>query len=372
MPEKSTELKTGLKFDKNELTRALCGEQYYFWKSIFDNILNQTRRDTITPEDFQVFIDSETEKGHTNDVLLGKYQYELETNPNGDIAKAFRQYWEFMKCIFNSTYYNQELVNYKLILNKVDTFSPDVQLIILKRLRDILVNKGHPELMEIINTKIANNPHATIDDKINSAYGLLHKNHDIVRDVIEELKQELDKELKSDFPNQDKVKQICNSARYLMQRLQESFRDNDPHTNNIHNSLSQDYIKTVLSEFDINNVLTSDAEYIAKINQSLEERAVNAERHAKESDKLASQYEERNAEYNKLKMEHNETTRHLDAERAKNERLTGELDLLNKQIEKQNSFIKAVKMKIATLKTGLLAGNGVKDLQNFVNNEQSR
>ena len=76
---------------------------------------------------------------------------------------------------------------------------------------------------------------------------------------------------------------------------------------------------------------------------------MKAERQAQESGKQAIRFEETNAKLNRLQMEHNETLRQLEAERVKNQRLTGELNLLNQQIEKQNSFIKSIRIKIGTL-----------------------
>lgn len=359
-------------FDQNEFTSALLNAGLRGWADTFKRWFegeNQQKYNETT-SDLQARIQDVTQRGNVNDGILAKYEYQLKTNPNGEFADEFSKYWNFAKYIFMP--YNAGYTSsYQLILNKIGIFSEDVQLAILKNMLNKLRNQDQPALWENINTKIANNKKASTEDKVDAAHNLLHKNHDVVRDVIELLKQDLDKELKSDFPNSETINNICTKAENIMLALQNSFINNDPYVHKIQNALSKDYIKTVRKEFDINKVLAGNTEYVPQINKSLEERAVNAEKQAHEATKQAQKYEETNIRLNRLQMEYNDIVRQLESEKSKNEHLTGELNLLNKQVEKQNSFIKSVRMKIGQLKTGLLAGNGVKDLQQFINNDHT-
>ena len=376
---------TELHFNRNDFVINMLDSKRTNWFARdFAKLSDFRNRDNYkgpkNQEDLDEIVKEYTKDGKLGDVSIVKLLYKCYTDPNNPTVQEFQKFWNFIEPIFfEASYIMNNFGNlnpqYLLILNKLDTFDEKAQFEILKRMIGcgIADQKGKNEnIGEIIYNKIANNKQATTDYKVMATNALLHKNHDIVRDTIELLKRELDAELKSDSPNHNHIEHISNDANWIMSNLQNSFASNAPYTNNIKNSLSKDYIKTIRDEFDLGKVLAVGTEYIQQIKESLEERAINAERQAHESDKRAQKYEETNIKLNRLQMEYNDIVRQLESEKSKNERLTGELNLLNQQIEKQNSFIKSVQMKIATLKTGLLAGNSVKDLQNFVHKELDR
>ena len=194
---------------------------------------------------------------------------------------------------------------------------------------------------------------------------LSYKNHDVVRDVIEDLRKELEAELQQKIPDVTKIKHIGDYAAWLMSRAEDHLDENPK---NIQNPLDPEYIKMIREEFDIENIKNADEKYVAQNRITLEERAISAEKRAAEAEKLATKYTETNVRLNKLEMEYNNVCRFLKAEKEKNEHLTNQLNVLNRQIEQQDSFIKTIKMKIASMKTGMFNGGAVKDLQQFILN----
>ena len=107
----------------------------------------------------------------------------------------------------------------------------------------------------------------------------------------------------------------------------------------------------------------------------MEERAINAEKQVRDMQKFAEyeqKYKNINAEYNRLRIDHNDINRQLDAEKAKNYRLTAQLNNLNSTIDKLHNVINTIKMKLAAQNTKLFGKRLVKDLQQSIRDTESR
>ena len=225
---------------------------------------------------------------------------------------------------------------------------------------------------ESIYTLIANNKSATLDDKYYAIQKLLHKNHDVVRDFVEDSKKALHDELNAEFPSPKKISSICGKVEDLMQRLLDSFAQNQPYLNHISNSISKEYVNAVQNEFDADKALLGGNEYVAKQDKYWEELAMKSLKRAKEAEPFVERYNKVNAELSHLKMENNDISRQLDTEKQKTERLTWQLNDLNKVVERKDSIIKTIKMKLATMQNKLLTKGVAKELQQVIFQEESR
>ena len=104
----------------------------------------------------------------------------------------------------------------------------------------------------------------------------------------------------------------------------------------------------------------------------MEERAVNAERKAAKNENAQRKYEEINNNFNRLQHEYKGIVQQLETEKAKTELLTKELNNLQNENKKLKSLINFIKMKIGSLKVGLLGANKGKitELLEHLNDQQ--
>jgi len=364
-----------LQFDKNQFTQDFLGAKNYYMSTryeIFDGLLDT--RTGINKKEYNGPRNDEELAKYVNhvaqnnaDINLAKYQYECYKKPDGEFAQKLRQYWNFAKYIF-ADYSDSYVNNYQLIINKIGTFDEKTQLKILQTLLNkFTYNSNWPTKLNpvIIQTeiKIIDNKFASIDDKVRATEHLLTTNHDVVRDVIEDLKKELDKELHADLPNPEKIKKICNMAGSITNSVRNLLYKHDE-LKNIVNPVNMEYIKAVENEFDMDKILAGGTEYVAKTKETLEERVNAAEKQLKHQDE-----EIRNLEQD---IQHLDTSMYeeksrLQAEKEKNAKLVKTMDEMQRQLDRQDSFMKNLKMKMASLKMGMF-GNG-KEFQAWLNDK---
>jgi len=364
-----------LQFDKNQFTQDILGAKSYYMSTryrIFDGLLD-TRTDTKKREEYAgAKNDEDLAKYISNvaqndaDINLEKYRYECYKNPDGEFAQKLRQYWNFAKYIFDD--YNEGYTNnYLVIINGIGTFDEKTQLAVFRELFEkIKFGPDKAKMDQIITqigTKIINNKFANMEDRVRATEYLLKTNHDVVRDTIEYLKTELDKELHADLPNSEKVQSICNNAKYILTGVRNLWQ-RSTEAKNIVNPIDAEYITTVEKEFDLNKILTSGTEYVAKTKETLEERMNMAEKQLKVKDEEINK-KEQNIQY--LNASINDAKSKLQNEKDKNAKLVEMMNEMQQQMDQQYEFVKALKMKMASLKMGMF-GNG-KEFQAWLNDK---
>ena len=366
-------------FDKNKFTMNMLKFRYSML-DVFEHLLEgKAVTSTWFPKTEKEFKDSLTTYENARDtagVDIMKSQYECYTNPNGTFARELRKYWAFARYMFMN-YDEQNLNYYQLIVNKIDVFDEQTQLAVLERLYNLLnYNSRNPEktspLLAQIETKVATNKYATISDKYTAAFYMADKNHDIVRDVIEDLKQELHKELKADFPNPENLKKICSYVLSIIDNVFKAIASS--RANKIINPVDMTYVNAIKDEFDLKKVLAGGPEYVAKTQETLEERISVAEQQLKSKDE---EIHKKDGEIYRLEQDIQsldtsmyEEKSKLQAEKEKSEDLTRTVQELQKQLEQRDAFIKALRMKMASLKMGVF-GNG-KEFQAWLASELAK
>lgn len=372
-----------LKFDKNEFVLGLLksGRTPFYAKEFAklfygEGLVSREYREYMGPESFEE-IDSASNKNEF-EKNIAKYLLECHNNPNSEFANETRKIWDFIKPVtYKDEYFEKrfEPTNFMIILNKMGIFNEETQSAILQQMQYKVPRNKYPEIKNMIATKMLQNSTTTNKDKYFAASELATTNHDVVRDFVEDAKQDLNTELNADMPNYDHIKDIVSNVKSIINIAHNSVLDSGYNNKEIKNPINAEYVKIVLDEFDLDKILSGGAEYVAKYQSTLEsrvasaeERAKNAESRANTAEKQAARDNENYVAANRQLNEHAFDIRNLE---DKNAKLTRELDILQNQFDKQSNFIKTIKMKIGALKTGILGNSGVKDLQDYIKNNQN-
>ena len=361
---------------KNEFTIAMLDKRVSNANE-FEKFLNPDNRNPYKydgpkgDKECAAVISSLKEKGDINDAILLRVKYEYHKDTNAPFATKLREYWGLMRYIF-ANYDVAHIATYKLILGKIGMFNEEAQLAILKRLYDMMKDHADKKVLDVIFTKIANNEFATLEDKYTATRGLLHFNHDVVRDFVESAKKELSAVLNAEFTSPEKLKLICKYIDDVLCDLQASFNRNVPNNSKIVNPLNEDYINVVRSIFDEDKALLGGNEYVAKQNKYWEDEATKATTRAKEAEEFIEKYEQANSNLRVLNKEMMEYKDLLEIETSKNKSLIMQLNELNEKVKKQNSVIDVVKMKLASMQNKLLTKGFAKDLQQLISKEENR
>jgi len=288
---------------------------------------------------------------------ITKSLYEMYKNPDGQTAQDTKACWQFVGPIFTTNPTEQDFL---IVLKKIDVFNQEVQAQILRHIfkklysyhQSISQEKSRAIRKEAA-VKLATMPNATLEDMCNAA--AMTSDMNIIRDTIEMAKRELDKEMKKDFPDKEKISKICSYARLAVVQI---------------GTGNKQYVEMVTSEFDSNKVLESGAKYVPQLQKSLEERAVDAEY---EQFKINTELEKQKKETDKANQEtaraQQETTfvqQELENEKQKNAKLTKQLNEMQKALQERDALIKSIKMKIASQKVGLIGGGPLKEIQEYV------
>ena len=312
-----------------------------------------------------------------NEYEIARYLLICYSLPNSEFARETRKIWDFIKPVtYADEYFEKrfEPANFMIILNKLGTFNEATQLAILQQMEYKVPRNKYPEITNMIATKMLQNPTATKKDRYFAASELAITNHDVVRDFIEDAKQDLNAELNADIPNYEHIKDITSNVKSIISIANNSILDSKYNNREIKNPINAEYAKIVLEEFDLDKILSGGTEYIAKYQSTLEnraasaeERARNAESRANTAEKQAAHDHENYVTANRQLNEHASDIRNLE---DKNAKLTQELNVLQNQFNKQSDFIKTIKLKIGALKTGILGNSGVKDLQEYIKQQR--
>jgi hypothetical protein len=315
------------------------------------------------------------QKSTGDQVIVGLYTLLLKflTEPGYALSSGFIQYWNFMQPLFESKLTSESL---HIILSKLSVFDEETQLKLMKYVEgsDLLSNQEKLSLQ----LKIYQNKEATLLDKVNATFKT--RDHDLLFDVVELLKESIKQELAKEFPNPNTIKELCGWANELLTRfardLPYEFKNTyvyqNPQTEQ-EKSLKelQDYLDMVTAEFDINNILKFGSEHFVRTTKTLEERLATAERTAKEAEQranaLTTTNEQLQTTINSKEAEIKRKETELSEEKTKTQRLSQQANLLQTELDSKSNFLKILKMKLATLKMGMF-GNG-KEFQTWLANE---
>ena len=302
-------------------------------------------------EDFEH--ESELEKSRFQ---IRRSMYEMYKDPNGSVATDLKAIWGFVGPVFNleSAPYEQDLL---LVLKKTDVFDEEIQIGLLRHMLNVSLRNSNLRrniseekinaLRKNVAVKMAASAKATLEDMTEAS----RTTHDIniIRDTVEKAKRELDAEMKKDFPDKQKISQISISAQSAARSL-----PSDEHR----------YTEAIVAEFDEGKILAAGATYVPQLQKSLEERAIESEY---AQFKTQTELDQKQQEVERAKKATANADQDLENEKRKNAQLTQQLNELQRKNREQESLIKSIKMKIASLKVNFFAGGGVlKEIQSYI------
>ena len=378
MPD--TQQKQQITFDKNIFTLTLMGARAYGHVGSFNRLITQSFNNLNpydgpkNPEELETFCQHFRKNGTEHDANLVQYEYEIYKNPHGDFAQSVREYWNFMRYIFMERYDKKYINNYSLILNKIDTFDSNVQIVILQKMWGLLRSCNSQDLKRAVAAKMVSINDMPLNDRIAATRdALVYVDQNVVRDIIEELKQELSEELNKDMPDFDKIRYICVDARNIAQTASNALLSSTE-VKNIKNPINRDYVNTVRSFFDEKTIVDgTDTNYVRRFEEDLLSRVTTAEEQRKDAEQRANKAETR-AQYAEttLKSKQEEFETALKTEKEKNTKLTKELDALQGRVTSLEDLLKRLKLEIAKLKVGLFSSNKDKiaQIQQIIENHE--
>lgn len=288
---------------------------------------------------------------------LWQLYQELEKKPDA----KFNEFFNFISPLFEEYVDDDERGRIDMIgsRRKQKLFSEKTQLMICKTLLRKGYYSGRPEESTILEA-IALNPYSSTEDKVMAAKRL--RSPDIARKAIEALEAERDAELAKDFTSEPQLRATCRKFWDLYDAL---------------NRLDPDYFNEVSPGFNIEKLKDFGFEYVKQFKQSLVDRALEAERLAKEQESKVQAQDQQIEKLNgQLKAEIKEKEDYKakldtalkekaalekqlrDAENAR-ARLANQLDEVEKKLRAEKN--KAVKFKdaAAALETGWGSKKGI-------------
>ena len=363
-----------MKFDKNEFVLGvLKNARTTFYAREFEKMFSTKNLGYREYEGFKSFEEIDAmPKMNEFEKNIAKYLLECHNNPNSEFADETRKIWDFIKPLtYEREYFERDFepARFMLILNKIGIFNEDTQLTILNKMRPLILSTGkYPEIHTLIATKLLQNSKATNKDKYFAVKEAAAINHDVVRDFVEDSKQDLTTKLDEnvDVPDYDQIKDITSNVRSVMSAAKNSLDYGSTYKIPIKNPINKEYIKIVLDEFDLNKILSEGAEYIAKYKSTLEERVKKAESRADEAEKA-----EHSAQQDKDLAEKELTKERENVEKLKkkNSELTGEMNKLEKANTEMNGKLKKLRIILGKMKVGGLFNKNtdeIKQMQDII------
>lgn len=284
---------------------------------------------------------------------LWELYQELEKKPDA----KFNEFFNFISPLFEEYVDNNERGRIDMIASrrKQKLFSEKTQLMICKTILRQGYYSGRPEESTILEA-IALNPYSSTEDKVMAAKRL--RSPDIARKAIEALEAERDAELAKDFTSEPQLRATCRNFWDLY---------------NVLNRLDPDYFNEVSPGFNIEKLKDFGFEYVEQFKQSLVDRALEAERLAKEQENKVQQIEKLNGQLKAEIKEKEDYKAKLDTalkekaalekqlrdEQTARTRLANQLDEIEKKLRAEKN--KAVKFKdaAAALETGWGSKKGI-------------
>ena len=232
-----------LKFDKNEFVLGLLksGRTLFYAKEFAKLFSDEdlVSRKYMGPESFEE-IDSASNQNEF-EKNIAKYLLECHNNPNSEFANETRKIWDFIKPVtYADEYFAQrfEPTNFMIILNKMGIFNEATQSAILQQMQYKVPRNKYPEITNMIATKMLQNSATTNKDKYFAASEVATTNHDVVRDFVEDAKQDLNTELNADIPNYDHIKDIVSNVKSIINIAHNSVLDSRYNNKEIKNPIN--------------------------------------------------------------------------------------------------------------------------------------
>ncbi len=362
--------------DVNQITEDLLNSQFQRgFARDFTALLEAFVSNGSIPKSYQGYTDEKRvkenidlykQKGDEVTTRLLELEWRLYSNLYSEEAREFFRYWNFINGIFPKGYediFAKQSV--PLVLNKLNVFDEKTQLNLLQHLIYFLNQPEDKTIRDSIWVKIAANKFASPYDRARAAQNT--GNPDMIRDAVETLKDALQTEMSQDFPNQQTVENLCGWGRALASVLKQYLQKNNRAHVNYQDTPEMQYAKTIEDEFDIKKVLALNVDYIPKLNQSLEERAIESEKTAENAKAEVINLQQRMEQNNDImQRQERQLTKNLQDEKEKNKKLLEQLSELQQQLADYERWAKTAKIKAATLKAGLFNGNSIKEFQDFL------
>lgn len=304
---------------------------------------------------------------------------QIYNNPESEPALAFYEYWNFIRDIFPplNDISNRELCRQQIlvIIKKSESlFDAETQLALNNYIVTSLEGYLHPQELETVYVNIIKNEDVNGLEKAKTLHMLIEKqkrpnfkisnevaNADkkMIEDVLESLKIDLDKELNKEYPDTNCLSDIVSIA----QKLCDHYRNIIGIIHNPLNSNNPDWIYYDTMKngtFNKNKILTLDTDYVPKHNQIIEEQ------YSKEHAEVLSLREKIKQNNDIMQNLNAQLTLQVNTEKDKNEKLTKQLDEMSRELDILNKWVKAAKMKAASLNLGILAGKETKEFRDYI------
>ena len=332
---------------------------------VFDSVIEGGQPDPKYVDEFKRY----STANHPEMSRLWDLYHKYTQSPVSSFADALRRVWGNMSPLFNLDTSEVPRTSIAMILSKIETFDKPTQLAILKA----VATKGY--FQDTLNktdvlSAIASNEFSTTNDKVVVAKAIGAKNINIVRDALEALKADLTRELSQQFPNQKTIPAICDAAQSLCKTVKSKMGAADLHEH-------EAYLDTVYREFDIDNISHFGFDYVAKTQQSLEERALNAENTVRAQNTELRNKDDQISELNKSLLSETkakddyktrlDTTlkekaaleKQLRDEENARTRLANQLDEVEKKLKNEKNKAAKFRDSVAGLKTGWGSKKGI-------------
>jgi hypothetical protein len=356
-----TQIQQPFTFDRNKfLAEILAGQRN---ASVIDGEINALTNQHNRDKDGHVYgyhgatTDEALEnhlKTYDQDEMIVRSLYELYKNPNSPASAELIRLWNFVGPVLNTERRNMTKQEYLMVLNRLNIFDEQVQLDILhflyhNRFRynsSGLSETDYKELFPIILKMLAANPLVSLQDKSEAAHKLCDMG--IVRDVVERAKEELNKELNNPdnpIPDRTKLSIICGSAQHAVSGF---VSDNE-------------YRKAVTAEFNLDNVLALNPQYVPEMQTSLEEENAQLKKDiTRQTYEHSHEVKEKDTKISNLERELEYAKEDLDKQKVKNEKLTRQLNEMEEALREMQAMMKTIKMKAAAITAEGMFGRGKK------------
>lgn len=361
--------KTEFVFDKNKFLNELLNNTLlanYIDKTIntLSNPHNRDRDGSVSGYDGPTD-DTELESGikfNPDREHIMKSLYNVYKNPNSPASAELIRLWNFVGPVLNTESRNMTKQEYLMVLNRLNIFDEQVQLDILHFLYHSrfkynssgLSETNYKELLPIILKMLAANPLVSIQDKSEAAYAL--RDMDIARDVVKRAKEELDKELNNPdnpIPDRTKLSIICGSVQHAVSGF----------------APDNEYRKAVTAEFNLDNVLALNPQYVPEMQTSLEEENAQLKKDiTRQTYEHSHEVKEKDTKISNLERELEYAKEDLDKQKVKNEKLTRQLNEMEEALREMQAMMKTIKMKAAAITAEGMFGRGKKaeELNDYV------
>ena len=364
------------KFDINTFVQDLFalpstnGMDYYVVDAIYSLI--EGKKNSKHEETFE----TNAKKHPEMQGLWRKYE-EYDKDPKSPESVEFSEFFKFIYPLFDISRTNTDGIS--MILRKIDVFDKKTQLAILKKINSKdAFSSG--QVHKNILAAIAGNEFATTRDKVDVAKEIGATNINIVRDAVEALKNDLQTEIGKKFPDTEAIHEICDMGNAVYKQVRtKMINARTDATGEL-----ERYLEEIKEYFVFGKIIEFGFNYVANVKESIEERAVKAERDLRDAkDTIASNNRKIEQIQEQLELEKqradnatkdfNRVTKERDEYFDKNtymeskiKMLSSQLDDLQKQVDRYEDKTRQIREAALKIKGGLFGGKKIEELRQMV------